>query len=151
MKSITGLMIIFLATIQGIVHAQNTTTKDSIKCVSASVAEFKNLIDLATDVVLIDVRSHPEFRTGRIPGAINVPAGKRFKAKIKSLGKKKIILLYCTSGVRSCRAAIEFSELGFKQVYSLKGGIKAWKTEGFPVVRRQSADRTISGRSTATD
>ncbi len=135
MKAVYLSVLISMAA-TSVLKSQSPEVKDTIKCASISVADFKKLKEDNPDAVVIDVRSHPEFRTGRIPGAINVPAGKRFAARVKAFNKHKTFILYCTTGVRSCRAAVILEKMGYDKVYSLKGGIIGWKKEGLPVKKR---------------
>ena len=46
-----------------------------------------------------------------------------------------MVVLYCAGGVRSVLAAHSLKEMGYTNVYSLKGGMQAWKQAGLPVVR----------------
>jgi rhodanese-related sulfurtransferase len=40
------------------------------------------------------------------------------------------VIVYCAGGVRSVLAADALQKMGYKKVYSLKGGIKGWKDQG---------------------
>lgn len=85
---------------------------------------------LKNDVQLVDVRTPLEFSQGHIKNAknINVKA-EGFKDKIQQLDKDKPVYIYCKSGHRSNIAAQEMVELGFTEIYDLKGGIVAWEKE----------------------
>jgi rhodanese-related sulfurtransferase len=41
--------------------------------------------------------------------------------------------LYCASGFRSVLGSKSLKEMGFKKVYSLKGGISDWINAGFEI------------------
>lgn len=85
-------------------------------------------------VVLIDVRTPEEVEEGHIKGAKNINVDSRdFKKQLKGLDKSATYYLYCGSGVRSSRAAKIMIDMGFDSVYSVEGGIKAWKAAGYPV------------------
>jgi len=77
---------------------------------------------------LIDVRTPKEFEQGHIKGAklINFYS-ESFKEEIQELDKDKAVYLYCRSGKRSGKASKLFVELGFKEIYDLKGGYIAYK------------------------
>jgi rhodanese-related sulfurtransferase len=45
--------------------------------------------------------------------------------------------VYCKAGVRSGKAADIMKELGFRQVYTLEGGIDEWEDEELPVEKKQ--------------
>jgi rhodanese-related sulfurtransferase len=87
--------------------------------------------------ILIDVREFFEFRRTRIKDAVNIPSTRSFQIPADTIDKACALFLYCTTGYRSTRAARYFSEHGFTKVYSLDGGIIAWKKDGFPVIRKK--------------
>jgi len=68
-----------------------------------------------------------------LPGAVNVPYYGNIKTVADTLNKKYSLFIYCTSGVRSKWAAKIFCDYGFTNVYSLDGGINAWKKDGYPL------------------
>ena len=79
---------------------------------------------------LIDVRSAPEFATGHIPGAVNVPM-EQVEARTADIGMGPVTLV-CEAGTR---ASIVASWLEKKQVVSvLEGGTAAWRKAGLPLV-----------------
>ena len=82
---------------------------------------------LEDDVQLVDVRTPDEWKEGVIgePLKINF-LDDSFKVEIEKLDKNKPIVIYCKSGGRSAQAASLLSELGFKEIYELKGGILSW-------------------------
>lgn len=45
--------------------------------------------------------------------------------------KSALILLYCRSGHMSAIAAKSLKQLGYTQIYELKGGFEAWKAAGY--------------------
>jgi rhodanese-related sulfurtransferase len=47
------------------------------------------------------------------------------------------VVAYCERGNRSRSAASALSKLGFAEVYSLRGGLRAWKESGLPVEKDQ--------------
>lgn len=92
-----------------------------------SPAEFKMLMH-REGAQLIDVRTPAEYRSGRIEAAININyASPDFKKKMEEFDKEKPVLLYCRTDRRSGKAAETLEEMGFKEVYVLKGGYLAWE------------------------
>jgi len=49
--------------------------------------------------------------------------------------REKFIVVYCAVGVRSGFAAKTLTDMGYKDVASLRGGIEKWKRSGFEVLR----------------
>ena len=75
---------------------------------------------------LLDVRQPGEYETDHIPGAKLIPLP-GLKDGLSQLDKRKPVIAYCAIGGRSLAAAQLLSGLGFKEIYNLKGGIKAWQ------------------------
>ena len=90
--------------------------------------DYKNAI-YTTKVLLFDVRTSREYNSGHIKNALNVDIFNKntFVAHFKNLDTDKPIYLYCRSGSRSQSAAKLLVELGFKEIYDLKGGYQNWK------------------------
>lgn len=89
-----------------------------------------------TGAVVIDVRSAEDFRKGHIVNARNVEIG-QIGADNPALKrqKNKVLITVCDNGIVSNRAAAELRKAGFEKVFSLKGGLNAWRTENLPLVK----------------
>jgi len=98
-----------------------------------SVAEGKALFDKG-GVIFLDVREPKEYKSGHIPGAINVPRGLlEFKIGKKMPDKNAAAVVYCKSGGRSSLAVDTLVKMGYKNSKSMDGGWKAWTKAGYPV------------------
>uniref|UniRef100_A0A7C3Z044 Sulfurtransferase n=1 Tax=Desulfobacca acetoxidans TaxID=60893 RepID=A0A7C3Z044_9BACT len=75
---------------------------------------------------LLDVRQPWEYEEDHLPGAKLVPLGD-LKEGTRELDPEKPTLVYCAVGGRSRVAAQLLSGRGFKEVYNLSGGIKAFR------------------------
>ena len=86
--------------------------------------------------VLVDLRSPNQFKDGHITGARNLP-GDQLAADPKAVAKlaDKTIVLYCDTGTTTAAAQRTLAQAGVKNVFSLRGGLAAWKQENLPVVR----------------
>ena len=122
-----NLVLIFLF---GAIIACKAPTKEL-----AEVIETIQILDKATfesgitnsDIQLIDVRTPNEYEEGHIDNATLIDfLADNFKDKVQSLDKNKPVYLYCRSGGRSGRASKILKELGFIEIYDLKGGYMAW-------------------------
>ena len=83
------------------------------------------------DVVVLDVRTPEEFKSGHIPKAINIDIySDYFRADISALDKSKSYAVYCRSGKRSVNASSEMDLTGFKSTFNLTGGIIEWVDSG---------------------
>jgi rhodanese-related sulfurtransferase len=83
-----------------------------------------------TPVVLVDVRDQSEVNLGKIPGATHISRG-TLEGKIeRAVSRDAKVVLYCSSGNRSLLAADVLREMGYADVSSLAGGIRAWVEQG---------------------
>jgi len=131
----TSLLILFT-----LIFFCGTTTSqvpDSLKYFSFRPALFKNAMDTAGNVMLADVREFFEFRKSRIKGAVNIPTSGNLKVSADTIASDMSMFLYCTSGYRSKRMAKGLYDEGFRWLYSLDGGIKAWRKEGLQVDKKR--------------
>ena len=118
--------IIIVMSIFSSIFGMTAQQLDQIKVLEPS--DYKNAIS-ATTVQLFDVRTSREYNTGHIKNAVNVDIFNKsaFIAHFKTLDTDKPIYLYCRSGSRSQNAAKLLVELGFNEIYDLKGGYQNWK------------------------
>ena len=84
--------------------------------------------------VVIDVCEPDEFAKGHVIGAKNLPLGER-EAKLAQTVKNKAmpVVMVCQVGARSARAAATAKKLGYDNVQSLAGGLKAWQAASMPI------------------
>ena len=75
------------------------------------------------DAVLLDVREADEFRSGHIPGAINVALSAVGQV---TLPKDTPLFVYCLRGTRSRQAVSCLTRMGYQNVKSI-GGITSYK------------------------
>lgn len=116
---------------------------DTVKYTSVGPEDFLTLIRFEEKAVIIDVRMPFEFRKERIENSVNIPVSKTEKKISDVAGTESVLLLYCTTDYRSIRVASKYYDLGYHKVYSLEGGIEAWKRKGLPVVRKRSAKGAV--------
>lgn len=80
---------------------------------------------------IIDDRPKSEYDAGHITGAINIQSDADFKDNINKLDKNMTYLVYCPTGCGYTSQVM--TELGFKTVYEITGGINAWKALALPI------------------
>ena len=97
-----------------------------------SVNELKTILDSKTNCCLIDVREVYEYESVRIPNSILIPLS-IFDQKINLIDKDTSNYFLCGIGKRALKAAEYLSSLGYKNLYVIEGGIKAWIEAGYPV------------------
>lgn len=83
---------------------------------------------LRNGAMVIDVRSAQEFDSGHILQAYNMPLD-RVDVLVPSAvkDKNKVLLLHCSTGVRSGLAKKKLEEIGYKNVFNLGGYERAGK------------------------
>ena len=103
---------------------------------ASSIAPNEAIRLMNGGAVLVDLRSANQFKDGHIAGARNLP-GDQIAADPKALEKlaAKTVVLYCDNGVTTAAALRTLARAGAKNVFSLRGGLAAWKQENLPVVR----------------
>jgi thioredoxin 1 len=130
----TFLGIIFLLIFLATAYSQKA---DTVKYQSLEPYDFHLEYLKADSAMLVDVRESFEFRGRRIKDAVNMPSSGNLDFAADTIDKNYAMFFYCTTDYRSKRVAEIFAEKGFSKVYSLDGGIVAWKKDGFPVIRRK--------------
>jgi adenylyltransferase/sulfurtransferase len=101
---------------------------------SISPIELSKKIKNGEEIRIIDLREPVELEISAILKSINVPFIK-LTEEMKNWKKSQPIVLVCHIGFLSAIAQRMLAEDGFKNVKSLKGGIRAWATEVDPSVR----------------
>lgn len=93
-----------------------------------TAGELKQLIDSKADFQLIDVREEHEFDEANLKGIL-IPMGEVMD-RASEISKDKQVVVHCRSGKRSATVinALE-SQLGYTNLYNLKGGILAYAEE----------------------
>jgi rhodanese-related sulfurtransferase len=99
--------------------------------------EATQLAELLTSqpIVLLDVRNDDEVLGGIIAGAIHIPLN-ALPTEYAKLDQEAKIVCYCHSGIRSAKAASFLANLGYENLYNLRGGILAWGREGYTFVTK---------------
>ena len=97
---------------------------------------FEALLAKDQTIQLVDVRTPEEYAAGHIDGALLIDYyDTDFAAQIGKLDKSKPVAVYCAAGGRSGSAAEQLIKMGYKKVYDLAGGMRAWRSAGKKEVR----------------
>lgn len=85
---------------------------------------LQKMIKKDSNVVLLDVRNRQSFSEGHLIGALNLPLGElENKASLLLPNNGQTIIVYCDMGVKSRAAANMLVEMGYTNIYELKGGL----------------------------
>ena len=99
-----------------------------------TVAEVKAKLDRGERFHFIDVREDNEFATDHAKGAVHLGRG-ILERDIETVipDKHAEIVLYCGGGFRSALAADNLRKMGYTDVSSMDGGIRAWREAEYPI------------------
>ena len=95
-----------------------------------STADVRQMQERGEQPVLLDVREPNETALGRAKGAVVIPRGTLEGAIEARVPRERPVVIYCASGNRSALAADTLQQMGYENVTSLRGGFRAWATEG---------------------
>lgn len=99
----------------------------------ASSGSKGGLFSASPKAVWIDPRSPKEFDLAHIPGAVNLPFAGNFENDARTvLANATVIIVYGSSvqDVLGVAASKRLIELGYSNVYTLKGGLRQWARDG---------------------
>ena len=83
--------------------------------------------------VLIDVREENDWREGHAKGAKHLSRGViELEIEDEIPDVKRPIICYCGGGSRSALVAESLQKMGYENVRSMAGGLRAWKEAGLP-------------------
>ena len=92
--------------------------------------EIKQWKRAGVEFIFIDTREPFEFEIGHLKNAVNIPFS-QIEDAASTLSKDKKYVIYCTlSSWRAPYAANTLKDMGFQNIYILKGGIQRWYEKG---------------------
>ena len=104
--------------------------------------DLEEIIEQGKQPMLVDIREKEEFEALNIKGSILAPRGIlesccdwNYAETIPELveARDQYVVVICRSGNRSALAAKTMQKMGYKQISSLKTGIKGWNDSDFPL------------------
>ncbi len=105
-----------------------------------TVSEVKAMMDRGERFHFVDVREDEEFGVDHAAGARHIGKGvieRDIETAIPQMQAQ--IVLYCGGGYRSVLAAESLRRMGYTNVLSMDGGIKAWRAAGYPIEKGRRA------------
>ena len=97
-----------------------------------SPKELKELISDGAALQIVDVRSEQEYRTGHVPGAINISMDE-LASRVGDLNSRLRVVMVCNGGHRARLACEQLGQTNH-DIWRLEGGTDAWIQSGLPVV-----------------
>ena len=104
-----------------------------------SVTELKTKIDQSSEpLVLLDVRTVEEFKSGHIRNSINIPHEILLSnIDLVSEYNDEQLVVYCRSGKRASLVIEALKKHGFTNVVDIEGDILAWSQSNYPLVEQK--------------
>ncbi len=99
----------------------------------ATVKELKARLDKGDKIKLLDVREPHEAQICQLADSKLIPMGE-FEKRIHELDSADEIYVYCKDGMRSAHAVRKLQQAGFKKLWNVHGGIRAWADKIDPSV-----------------
>lgn len=99
-----------------------------------TVADVKSWLEQKRPFEFIDIREDHEWAVDRAQGARHLGRG-ILERDIEALipDKDREIVLYCGGGYRSALSGDALQRMGYRKVWSMAGGIRAWREAGLPL------------------
>lgn len=94
------------------------------------------------DAVFLDARETEEYAVSHLPGALHLGYDDPDYAQLADYDRDRPVIVYCTVGYRSERAARNLRKRGFTRVYNLYGSLYAWALAGYPLEDRDGRPTT---------
>ncbi len=82
------------------------------------VGEVRNLVE--SGACIIDVRTHEEFETGHLIGAVNIPLGE-IRQRTSEIPHNRPVYLHCRTSQRSYNAIMALKGCGFINIFNISG------------------------------
>jgi len=90
----------------------------------------------SSEAVIVDVREKDEWDEEHIPDAMHMSRGTiELDIEEKVPDGNAMIICHCGGGGRSALAAESLQKMGYKNVRSMAGGLKAWRAAGLPTTK----------------
>ena len=94
--------------------------------------ELKNWMNSSKEHQIIDIREPWEREVGNIDGSDHIVMN-LLTTNLDQIRKDCNVVIYCRSGARSAAVARHLeTQLGYRNIYNLEGGITAWSEQVDP-------------------
>ena len=93
--------------------------------------------------LLIDVRTREEYEVSHLPGAVWAETPSEIAAALRTASDQQTVVLYCSVGVRSSKAAAKLVRSGRANIFNLQGPIFWWANEGRPLIANDHAVNVV--------
>ena len=99
-----------------------------------TVGDVRARLDRGERFHFVDVREDDEFAQDHAAGAVHLGKGVMERDIETAIpNRQEPSVLYCGGGYRSVLSAASLRQMGYTNVISMDGGIKAWRAAGYPI------------------
>ncbi len=126
-EAVMRLARVGIETVKGFILMKDYTGKTN-KIEQVSVSQVKE--KLTDDIQFVDVRRPAEHASGHAPKTMNLPLD-RLAKEVGKLNPDEPTYVLCQGGYRSSLGTSILENAGFKKIYNVTGGTKAWTDAGF--------------------
>ena len=103
---------------------------------NASIAPQEAIRLMNQGATVLDVRTLEAYAQGHINGARHFDAAQILQAgETLKRYKERPLIIYCDRGSVGAAAVRTLARQGFTKVFSLRGGLTAWRAEHLPLAR----------------
>ena len=140
------IILVVVLTLSTSLMAESVSKMDLINQAKKDVGEIspkklKSLLDEGEEIIVLDVRESEQRAEGSIPWNdfnkeyFHSLTRGNLEWKINKIipDKEEYIITYCRKGGRGALAAQVLKKMGYKNVTTLKGGLKGWAKAGYPI------------------
>jgi adenylyltransferase/sulfurtransferase len=93
---------------------------------SITATELYRKLKSGEDILLLDVRDHPEVEICCMENALHIPSDE-IPNNVEKIPGDMMTVVFCHEGMRSFMVADYLEHhFGFTEIYNLVGGIDAW-------------------------
>jgi len=93
-----------------------------------SVDELRSMLAKKREIVLVDAREPEEYLVSHLPAALLKSEFQQQKIELD-----RLVVAYCSVGLRSAKFVRQLQEQGYRNVYNLRGSIFMWANKGYPL------------------
>ena len=152
-RTLFGLLLVSVLTNVSVASAADVTWGQVLENIAKKFPDARQLstVELQKwlddpdrkNPVLLDTRSEKEYEVSRLKNARLFVPGFSWGKQVKDISKDTAIVIYCSMGYRSSKMVQKMQDIGYTNVYNLRGSIFMWANEGRTVVRNGKVVKVI--------
>jgi len=109
---------------------------DPEETLELSVNEVSDLLKSEKQLLLLDCREQDEYSIANIPGSRLIPMSHFEETFPMEIDKGTLMIIHCHHGMRSLSVTNFLRSKGYRNTFSMEGGIDEWALKINPSLRR---------------